>query len=398
MVRRSFIKTFIAHVGECEVPRQFFEWSAISLLAAALGDRTWYEKFASARLVPNLYVFLIGPSGLGKGVAIDAVQHLVNDVPAIGYYRGQVTGPYLVDYLSDRAGKRKAGTPSRLYLITPELSLSVGMGDQADRLIKLMTELYTGGDYEFREGTRTNKSHVFRVPYPNWLAGSIEEWVVSSLSREALAGGFFARAVGIEAAYDFTRRCHEPTAHPRYAQLCRWLQRRIHTYATKVEGRMLMTRQAWSLDKLWYETRDVPQDEALLPAWKRAHDLSIKLAMLFAKDTDPRAQFIRRAHLAKGQQYAESTLSIVPRLITLASMTPESDALRFVTRVIEQSGEEGITAHDLIGRAADRGLPKERTEVCAGTLVAARKVLEKQGKNATIYVWKSRKISYGKRK
>lgn len=382
----------MSHVGQTEVPAAFYEWAAISVLASALGDRTWYEKFKGAKLVPNLYVLLIGPSGLGKGLAIDAAQRVINDMKLLGEYRGQITGPAIVDHLYKRATNKKIMDTGRFYLITPELSMSVGSGDQADRFVKLMTELYTGGDYEFKEATRTNAAHSFRVPCMNWLGGSTERWAVNSITPDAIEGGFFARTIAVPGEYDFSKRNARPEPHPNFEALLMRLRKRVHYISTRVSGKMSLSLQAKALDVDWYENRAIPHDEALLPSWKRAHDLSLKLGMIFAKDEDPNAKIIMRKHLARGQRLADDAQKLIPRLVTLATMTPESDALQFVQRIVQTCGDEGVPEHELVWRAAQRGLTKERTLAVVGTLVHSRRVSveERQGKDW--YAWKTRKI------
>lgn len=390
---KSFIKTFQDHVGETEVPKQFFKWSAISLMASALGDRIWFEKFAGSRLLPNLYTILIGPSGLGKGIAIDAMQEVAQGMESrLGFYRGAITAPAIVDHLSHKAKMEKISDPTRFYLVTPELSLSVGSGEMADRLVKLMTELYTGGDYTYHEATRTNQDHIFRVPTMNWHAGSTEDWLVNSISRDAISSGFFARCITVRGEYDFSKQICQPLPHPQRDLLLQALRRRVHTLATKVGGPMVLSKQARELNVFWYEHREVPHDEALLPSWKRAHDLSLKLAMLFAKDVLPYNRVVLRKHLQRGQLLAEQTQEMIPHLITLASCTPESDALRFVQRII-QGSESGIDDTELVWRASQRGMTKERTQSVVDTLIHAKRVIATEKDSDRVhYKWRTRTL------
>ena len=391
---KSFISTFISHLGETECPPEYLEWGAISAIAAAMGNRTWFEKFKGSKLSPNLYVMLVGESGSGKGITIDAVQRIMQDVPSVGWYRGQITAPAIVDHLSQKATAAKAGAPAdSMYLVTPELSMAVGSGDQADRFVKLMTELYTGGDYEFHEATRMNKTHKFKVPTMNWIAGSTEQWMVNSITPDAISGGFFARCVAVSATVDYTHRVADPKGHPRYEELLLELRKWIHRIATQIHGQMYLTKQAKDLNEFWYMNREIPHDEAMLPTWKRAHDLSLKLGMVFAKNDDLETKYIKREHLARGQQLASQMQEFIPHLITLASMTPESDAMRFVTRII-QAAENGIDEPDLLWKASQRGLSKMRTDQVVETLLAARKIESNEVRGRPHYTWKIRRLRH----
>jgi len=377
----SFIDRFIYAQGECEVPEAFFRWAALSLIAACLGDRVYCRKFRGSRLLPNLYVILIGPSGLGKGVAIDAVMKLAaEDVPwtkPIRTYRGKVTGPHLVDWLSaqSRENEEKAKLqgdpmpePGRMYLVTPELSMSVGGGPMADVFVKLMTELYTGGDYTFHEGTRTSGKRKVRSPVINWLAGSTREWLVNSVDKDAITGGFFGRVASVSADYNFSRRVFYPVYPSDHAEVTRFLQRRLR-WMCKVAGEVSMSAKAREVEEHWYMNRPVPDDEAMLPTWKREHDMLIKLSMCLMVDERCEDLVIRDRHVVKAQQLLHHVQSAVPELITLASVTPESDGLRYLERVMKQVGaaDEALIAY----HAAARGITYKRAMEIMDTLERA---------------------------
>ena len=48
--------------GESEIPRQWFEWAALSGIAASVGDRVKVQR-GGEELTLNLYVFLVGKFG-----------------------------------------------------------------------------------------------------------------------------------------------------------------------------------------------------------------------------------------------------------------------------------------------------------------------------------------------
>lgn len=169
----NLLALYLHQCGETEVPKLFHVWSCLSIIAASVADRVGLEKFKGSLLAPNLYVILIGPSGLGKGEAIGAAMKFVAENRKINAFQGKATAPYLLDYLGKKHninGKRVIANP-KLFLITPELSMSVGKGDYADGFIKLMTELYTSHTVPIREGTRTGGSVTILDPC---LPGDVE--------------------------------------------------------------------------------------------------------------------------------------------------------------------------------------------------------------------------------
>lgn len=393
----SFLERFMYVQGKQECPPEFFQWVGISAMAACLGDRVWFEKFRGSRLLPNLYVILIGPSGLGKGVAIDAaLRVLKEDEEKVRLYRGKVTGPGIIDHLSN-AHKRQevckaSGLPydetdvHRLFLVTPELSMSVGSGPMADMFVKLLTELYTGGDYTFQEGTRTSGAKKLQSPVVNWLAGSTEDWLVNSITKDAICGGFFARVCAVMAKYDFGARFLEPEYPPDYADVVLWLRERVR-WMQRVSGQAYLTKQAHEVMRQWYMTRDVPDDELLLPTWKREHDMVLKMAMLYMIDEAPESLKIQSKHVIEAQKQVRRVLKHVPYLVTLASITPERDSIVFISRLIRNSGT--VDLEMLYHQAARRGLTKYRTGDVLETLAAAGDV-EIDTTNIPSVRWKRR--------
>lgn len=367
-------------------------------MAACVGNRVWMEKFRGSKLTPNLYVLLVGDSGSGKGVAIDAALRLLQDdtdpdIEEMNVYRGKATAPHIIDFLSRHApttmdGQREVRDPTkptRLYLVTPELAFSTGSGPIADMFVKMMTELYTGGDYVLQEGTRTSGHHKINNPLVNWFGGSTKEWMVSSLTRDAIESGFFARIVTVDGKYDPSKRVYDPKYPDDYEEVVAFLQARVN-WLLQVEGKVRWTKQAHALAKAWYEDRMPPQDALMMPTWKREDDMMRKLAIIFMLDRRPDRLVIRSKHVLAAQRLLRKVQKVIPELITISSATPENQAIMFVRRTIESAGK--IQQHVLIAQGAKRGLTGEKTLQAVKTLIDGREI-EKQG--SYTYLRKKRK-------
>ena len=71
----SWIESFLEYTEILPSPPLLRRWAAISYVAAALERKVWVRTMGSD-LYPNLYTFLVGPPGVGKGVAIAAGERL----------------------------------------------------------------------------------------------------------------------------------------------------------------------------------------------------------------------------------------------------------------------------------------------------------------------------------
>ena len=161
----TFLDRYIQTAGVTFTPPAFHRWACLSLVAAALADRVWLEKLKK-HVYPNLYVMLVGPSGCGKGEALDMMMKLASDVPSLlgRILRGGLTKQRLLDILGGRSTKREKGEAvvseakanTSPWIIYPELYNSLGAGGPvAEAFIANLTDLYTGSPVPMTEGTRT---------------------------------------------------------------------------------------------------------------------------------------------------------------------------------------------------------------------------------------------------
>lgn len=366
----SFLERFLYLQGKSEVPSAFYRWVGLSIMATACGTNVWFEKFKT-KVAPNLYVLLIGPSGLGKGVAIDAGLRAIGDLSEyFGQWRGKITAPAIVEHMHAKAGNKEDKAPNRLFLVTPELSNSVGTGPMADLFVKMMTDFFTGGEFTFDEATRTNGRRTFRIPTINWLAGSTEEWLMKSISPDAIEGGFFGRCCPILQEDYGTERVYMPKFPNDYDEQLAWCQGRLHWFSEQ-RGQILMSRGADAYCEDWYMSRERPVDRRLLPTWKREHDMVIKLSMLLMLD-EGLTTSVKRRHVEEAIRLAGSCLASVPYLVNLASSTPERDAVVFIKQFLMAHGR--LHESVIYKQALDRSIVQAKVDDVLRSLVASHEV------------------------
>jgi hypothetical protein len=395
MPNKDFLETYLHAAGRTQVPRVYHIWSCLSLLAAALANRVWYEKFRGKQLKPNLYVMLIGPSGLGKGEAIDFAMEFVSaehHKRSINPYRGKVTGAAFADALA-KPRKDENGdvnfdpdeTPV-VYLFTPELSMSLGEGKIADDFVKRMTELYTGGNYEYTEATRTHGEITFRVPTINWLAGSTREWLHESVSRSAIKSGFFGRAVPIVVpTYDLVNRITDPGYPNDRDSAVAWLHKRIRAI-TQLEGRCVLTNQAKEVRDAWYQNRPAPIDDDLLPSWVREDDLALKIGMLLSVSSGRDDLVITSRMFQQAITLAQQAHSAVPELISSASQTLQTTGLTTVATFVKSARR--IPHSALLKKVTHRGIHAKELQQHVDTLKQQKMVsVERTQSGGAVYVW-----------
>lgn len=373
----TFIDRYLQYAGTAPAPAAFHRWCALTCLAAAAADRVWLESLGE-RLAPNLYVFLIGPSGIGKGVASNLALRVLTHSGVVRIYQGMLTAKHLCDMLG-----RDRSDP-KVLLVTPELSLSIGDKVLADPLIRLATELYAGSLYEFSEGTRTHGVVRFSNYCLNWLAGTTAEWLRDSVPRSAVEGGFFAR-INVVAERGPVPRCPRPVLGLSVLpSLVEDVQR-----VAQLQGPMTLTRPAEDLYWEWYEQRPGPDTPTAEPIWARVPVHVVKLAMLLSLAEGSSMQ-VEARHVIEARQLAEQSLRALPRLIEYMALSPDAEGLKIVQDAIREAGT--IQHAPLVRAMMERGLSSGKVRDHLDTLRQAGLIEVATPRQRITYTWRGRSL------
>lgn len=351
---KNFIDLHMHACGRSEVPIEFHRWAAITLIAAAVQDRAWVMKF-SKPLFPNLYTFLIGPSGCGKDAAISAIGRLAKEVPEIKWTNTKRSAQSLLDKMSMVAkekGVKELIYPNRkLCIVMPELAMSIGTGKTAQEFVKHMTGLYTGSEDigMLDEGTRTSGEHKVPPPLINWIVGTTKEWLLDSITKEDLYGGFIARTVCVLADYDFSpeKRVYKPKPPADAQEVNDYLYARLYALVKMKPTEIKLSTEADHIMEHWYYNRESPDpDDPLTPTWKREHDMVLKLCVIFALANQRTTILPEDFHMASKLQ--RQLMAKMPELLMYASTTPQTEAVHRARAILRRAG--GIKQDMLLRR------------------------------------------------
>ena len=378
----NFIKLYVHAQGKSEVPPKFHLWSCISLLAACVGDRVFVSWLKAQPINPNLYVFLVAPSGIGKDVATNCVAELITWDAAmekrINHYRGKLTPPRLHDLLSEERWDKETSTydevNSKIWLVTPELTYGMGKGEMAEMLIETMTALFSSGKIKIREGTRTKGELVVENPCINWLAGTTKEWLMDAVKPKGIKSGFWARVIPVyHPASVPIERIWAPSYPPDYEAVMNHLKMRMQGL-TYLEGEFKVSPEADAYGKQWYHNRPVPKDENLAPYYNRAREMVMKLAMIFSL-ADGGKLVIEARHLQLAHAHYQMLQEGALELIELASSTPQTMDTKETHNIIAKVGV--ITRTDLLKKVYPKGMDKDRLNKSVSALMEM-KLIERQ--------------------
>lgn len=375
--------------GKSEVPPDFHFWCIISLIAAVVEDKVWLQKFAHEKLFPQLYIFLIGLSGLGKGTAIGNIVRLADNSVAIRRYRGKTTAAHFLDQL----GKPQVDDWGRKYLLNPKIwlimdELKHDLGNIRGlvlEFIDMMTELYTAGNYDVDTGTRKHGGMRIKRPIINWLIGTTHGDIKKILTPDMMDSGFVARCCFIFSEYDFDKRYPEIEYPPDYEEVYNHIRYRLWSLAC-AEGQMTMTSPAKELERQWYIKRAVPEEELLYSAWKRQHDLMLKFAMILCL-ADGEGLLIKRLHVVQAINMVERITSYSEQLVKAASETREVRPSNIVAQYLQRKHQVNHTEASRYMRS-NRGMSAKSFRNAVFELICEGVVEQVQGTTGgTVYTW-----------
>jgi len=322
----------------------------------------WYEKFRGERLTPNVYVGLIGPSGVGKNQAIRRAQKRVESIEhadLVQVYRGKISAEGIFSRLGDRQRKFK----NFVWLVTPELAMQVGSGPKAESFVTHMTELFDS-DTKLQDFTRTSGHFQVENPCVNWTFGTTEEWMLRSVGKADILGGFFARIFPIpgERSED---RITRPLYPDDYESVNEWLTQYLNAL-TAVEGPMILDEHAEELHDWWIQNRAEPVDDMLWHFYTHGDNLLLKLAMVLAL-ADEFKRTIEYHHVEGAIALYDWVLDHLGEVLEFAHYNPERERLELISTFLRHGA---MVSHvELLRFASNRGMDRQVFKMTLDTLI-----------------------------
>src|SRR4029078_4006027 len=136
----NFLTRFAAYGSGTEAPEGYLVWSALGTMSAILQGRVWihYGRF---KVMPNLYIVLLGPPGNGKTTCMNFGQKVLRNIPEVLCSAQAQTKESLVKEIA--ANQRSEITPDRVVAYAPMTifitELSHFLGPNSGHMIDFLT-------------------------------------------------------------------------------------------------------------------------------------------------------------------------------------------------------------------------------------------------------------------
>lgn len=374
---KDWLDTYVEFTREFEPPAQYALWTGILTLSVAAGHRVWLEE-ANNRVYPNLYVVLVGPSGVGKGQAMrEAVPFL--DKTLVPRSPDTVTMPRMIQHMSECQQFTKDGTEITPYLIwAEELPSFLGMDAWKSGKLADLTTIFDCAPL-WQAQTKNNGHFNIINPYTCMLAGSTPSGIYDVMPPASVGQGFTSRVIFVWADKYNKRVPIKPwtDAHIRMnEQLATGIESIV-----KMEGAYKLDMYAQTMWCDYYRFRPDPVEafgDSRLQGFAARQPFYVKkLALLMKLSEQTPGMTIEVHHIERALQLLEG---VTDGLQQIYSEIAPSNIVRHYTKVVKFLADKGgkQVGHSEVLKRFSRELHRKEMAEVMGSLVDMGAVVEEQ--------------------
>ena len=354
MARRcspNWLDVYLQYTACSEAPEMYHTWVGLTIISAVL-QRKVYKTRGHLTLFPNLYTFLVGPSGTRKSSAINIGEELLRGGVQLVTSSGAQTAqgipspPHIVDsfrtpelFINELASICPNFTPpkSPFLILADEAPTFFRRAKYAQDLIPLLIKLYDCKTSS--PGTLGRGIENIEDPYGCGLWGVIPEVLVDLMPKEAAAGGFASRCIWVYS--EDTKRCFpHPELEDGYDP--NLFLDLVHDLTTisQLEGEIQLTNNAYKYYSGWYKKvrGEIAQtvDMRYMGYMNRKGDMVYKLAMLLAISESNRLR-INEKHFLLARSLFESLEADLPKVyVGAGGRAPTLDNRDIVIKILQR--------------------------------------------------------------
>jgi hypothetical protein len=275
----TWIEHLLKATKESESPRRYYYWAGLSAIAGVVKNNVYLDKFYY-KLYPNIYVLLIGKSGIRKGPPVALAKRLVSEVGNTRVISGRASIQAIISALRNTHTTDNGGPPvtdAAGFLTSSEFASFIIQDQQA---LTILTDLYDG-DYnpEWVNLTKGSGAEKLKNPCLTMIGASNEVHFREAVPDNALGGGFVARTFIIHAdkkstINSLTTAPKETISVPKMAEYLRILG--------KLRGPFSFSDQAKAFYDDWYTDFSGNEYVDTTGTIDRLHDHILKAGMLIS--------------------------------------------------------------------------------------------------------------------
>lgn len=208
----NWIEGYEEYTQLLEAPAQFHRWTAISVIAGALGRKVWFEQHYY-RWAPNFYIiFVAAPAICNKSTTANVGHSLLRELGIARYGPNSLTWQALISWMTNNGEEvlmpdgMMIGM-SQMNIVASELGSLVNPADF--EMIDILTDLWDGHHTTWEKMTKTGGHEIIPNPWINIIAGTTPAWLSGRVPRHMIDGGLFSRIIFVFAEKKRHRRAYQ---------------------------------------------------------------------------------------------------------------------------------------------------------------------------------------------
>lgn len=191
---KNWIEDLVAENEAVETPTSWIYWSLMfAISSAAANQYTLTTLKGNLVYYPNIYVMLLGESGLGKGYPVNLAKRLLQEADITRVIAGRSSIQAIIK--EGATTKTREGKPlitdSRMAIVNGELSTAIIADPDA---LTILTDLYDRNyNIQWTNLLKGDGAEKLKEPYVTCLFGSSPAHFYDSIPQPNIEGGYIGR-------------------------------------------------------------------------------------------------------------------------------------------------------------------------------------------------------------
>lgn len=193
-MKLNWVDSLVEECSHVETPKSWLWYSFLSCISAAAGNNYYVTTLKGDVIYrPNLYIMLLGESGLGKGFPVNRAKLLVTKSNSTRVIAGRSSIQAIVKELATTRTKEGQApiADSRGFIVNGELSTAIIQDPDS---LTILTDLYDGHyNPEWTNLLKGDGAEKLKNPYISALFGSSPAHFYDSIPQANIDGGYIGR-------------------------------------------------------------------------------------------------------------------------------------------------------------------------------------------------------------
>lgn len=334
-----------------EAPARFYYWAAAAALACTMKKNVFLDRAGIFKQYPNIYVFIVGRSGIKKGIPVNVGRVLAEKVGNNRVLAGRQSFQRMIQDL----GKAKSlpdGTvmkEAQCLLTSGELSSMLVKDSDA---LNVLTDIFNTHENEevWTNSLKSTNVDTLKSPCINLLAATNEELFPEAVQTKDVSGGFIARTFII---YSNDAACINPlTRKNGHVTDLDILSQHLKDLKD-VKGEFTWSSDGMILYELWYNSlmTKLQKRELFDPTgtYSRLGDQLLKLAMIISLAYDASLE-LKKIHIEEAINECELCCSGMKSVTLGSGKSNEGSAMRTIIKALIDIPDHKMTREQLLSR------------------------------------------------